>query len=459
MTSPTSDAAVGELERAIDRIWQIAERFGLDPFPVHFELVPAAVMYEFGAYGLPGRFAHWTHGRAYHQMKTMYDYGLQKIYELVINANPAYAFLLESNTVLQNKLVAAHVLGHSDCFKHNAYFGPTSRRMLDTVGADADRFRRYEFEHGPKALEQLLDAVLSIEEYVDPHAFVRPRPDEKEREAQKHEPAPSRYDDLFRLNAQPELPFAEPSEPEEDEDLLRFLIRHAPDLKDWERDVIGSVRQEALYFQPQGLTKVLNEGWAVFWHTHILRELDLTDAEYEEYAELNAGVLASSRMHLNPYFLGVKLLEDIERRWDAEHDGAGRAKVFEVRETESDVSLIRNYLTKELVEELDLYIYALRGGQWVIVEKDWEKVREHLITEVGERGRPTIVAVSPDYGGRRELHLRHLFRGVELDVSRAEKTLVQLHHLWRRPVHLETVQAGRKVFLTYDGRQHSTRTV
>src|SRR6185312_4424851 len=218
-------------------------------------------------------------------------------------------------------------------------------------------------------------------------------------------------------------------------------------LKDWERDVIGSVRQEALYFQPQGQTKVLNEGWAVFWHTRILRELDLSDAEYAAYAELNAGVLASSRMQLNPYFLGVKLLEDIERRWDKE-EGKGRAKVFEARETESDVSLIRNYLTKELVEELDLYIYALRATQWVVVAKDWENVREHLINEVSERGRPTIIAVSHDYGGRRELPLRHLFRGVELDVGRAEKTLTQLHHLWRRPVHLETVQAGRKVFLT-----------
>src|SRR5690242_18017891 len=123
---------VRELESAIDEIMTIADRMGLDPYPVHFELVPAAIMYEFGAYGLPGRFTHWTHGRAYYQMKTMYDYGLSKIYELVINSNPSYAFLLESNTPLQNKLVAAHVLAHSDCFKHNAYFAPTSRRMLDT---------------------------------------------------------------------------------------------------------------------------------------------------------------------------------------------------------------------------------------------------------------------------------------------------------------------------------------
>src|SRR5215216_5377356 len=121
------------LEKAMERIWDLAHEMGLDPFPVHFEMVPATIMYEFGAYGVPGRFSHWTHGRAYQQIKTMYDYGLSKIYELVINANPSHAFLLENNSVLQNKVVAAHVLGHSDFFKNNAYFAHTNRGMLEAV--------------------------------------------------------------------------------------------------------------------------------------------------------------------------------------------------------------------------------------------------------------------------------------------------------------------------------------
>ena len=130
MLTSTEHSAFTDLESAIGEVWEIAQRFGLDPFPVHFELVPASIMYEFGAYGLPGRFSHWTHGKAYQQIKTMYDYGLSKIYELVINSNPSYAFLLENNSVLQNKVVAAHVLGHSDFFKHNVYLGHTSREML-----------------------------------------------------------------------------------------------------------------------------------------------------------------------------------------------------------------------------------------------------------------------------------------------------------------------------------------
>src|SRR3954447_2545370 len=124
-----ADTEIERLRDAIDCAWDEARKFGLDPFPTHFELVPASIMYEFAAYGLPGRFSHRTHGRTYHQIKTMDDHGLSKIYELVINSNPAAAFLLENNSVLQNKLVIAHVLGHSDFFKHNAYFGHTNRKM------------------------------------------------------------------------------------------------------------------------------------------------------------------------------------------------------------------------------------------------------------------------------------------------------------------------------------------
>src|SRR5215218_1849627 len=102
------------LTKAIEEIWAESEKTGLDPFPIHFEIVPASIMYEIGAYGLPGRFSHWSHGKSYHQMKTMYDYGLSKIYELIINTNPAQAFLMEGNSLIQNKLVIAHVIGHSD---------------------------------------------------------------------------------------------------------------------------------------------------------------------------------------------------------------------------------------------------------------------------------------------------------------------------------------------------------
>src|SRR5687768_3877837 len=127
-----NDRDMQTLQTAMARIYELAHQFKLDPYPIHWEVVPASIMYEFGAYGLPGRFSHWTHGKAYASMKTMYDYGLSKIYELVVNTDPCYAFLMENNQPIQNKLIVAHVIGHCDFFKNNTYFRPTNRKMLET---------------------------------------------------------------------------------------------------------------------------------------------------------------------------------------------------------------------------------------------------------------------------------------------------------------------------------------
>src|SRR5687768_16761836 len=264
----TKDPYVAQLEHWIERIWEQARAFGLDPYPTHFEVVPATIMCGFGAYGLPGRFSHWTHGRAFHQMKTMYDYGLSKIYELVINTDPCYAFLMEANTPLENKLVVAHVLAQCDFFRHNAYFKRNSRQQVETASVNAERIRGYEFEHGTEAVEKFLDAFLSIEEHVDP---VEERAT-KRNEERDEEPAPreTAYDDLLALDdrgERPEAPKARkrfPNEPQRD--LLGFLQENTPHLEDWQRDVIAIVKQERLYFVPQMRTKILNEGWATLWH-------------------------------------------------------------------------------------------------------------------------------------------------------------------------------------------------
>jgi len=161
-TAATRIATPDELSDACAHIWDVSWGRGLRPFPMHYEIVPSSILYEFGAYGLPGRFSHWTHGKAYHQMKTMYDYGLSKIYELVINTNPCYAFLLDTNGFVQNKMIIAHVLAHSDYFANNAYYARTSRRMLESVSVNANRLRQYEYEYGKEAVESVLDSVLAI---------------------------------------------------------------------------------------------------------------------------------------------------------------------------------------------------------------------------------------------------------------------------------------------------------
>ena len=247
----------GLLERIIEEITACARAEGLDFFPMRYEICPAEVIYSFGAYGMPTRFSHWSFGKAYHRIKTRYDYGLDRIYEMVINTNPCYAFLLASNTPVQNKLTVAHVLAHSDFFKNNVYFSRTSREMLEIMAQSAARIREYELAYGRDRVERFLDAVLSIQEHVDPHLFTRqqplfrsqrPTPSETGVRSPRFPSAPGATSRLFS-----------PSVVEE-KDLLRFISRNGAQLAAWERDIIEVVRAETLYFWPQLTTKILNEG-------------------------------------------------------------------------------------------------------------------------------------------------------------------------------------------------------
>src|SRR5437588_3595013 len=298
------DPDVRELEDAIEPIWEIARSFGLDPYPVHFELVPPAIMYEFGSYGLPGRFSHWSHGKVYNRMKTSYDYGLSKIYELVINTNPSYAFLMEGNSLLQNRLVMAHVLGHCDFFKNNAYFARTNRHMVETASLNAERIRRYEYEHGLTTVERFLDAVLSIQEHIDPQGhFGKQTIKVQEPQERKERDPATNFDDLFKLTPTDtdklhdkqmeakETPRRVPAEPEKD--IVGFIMEHSRHLEPWQRDVIGIVREEMLYFVPQMQTKICNEGWAcATGDSLVLTERGFT--RFDEMYEAREGIQVAS---------------------------------------------------------------------------------------------------------------------------------------------------------------------
>jgi stage V sporulation protein R len=465
-----------QLRQAIDDIWGASESTGLDPFPIHFEIVPASVMYEIGAYGLPGRFSHWTHGKAFHQMKTMYDYGLSKIYELIINTNPAQAYLMEGNSLIQNKLVIAHVIGHSDFFKCNAYFQHTNRQMAETAGVTAERIRSYEFAHGQQAVEQFLDAVLSVHEHIDPNLRVIRSPRNPKGRPDKARRRGTDYDDLWLMRDKEEqtaVPVGRKIPEEPEKDILLFLLEWAPDMEDWQRDVLNIVRNEMLYFLPQMQTKIMNEGWASYFHSRILRDMDLTPEEHIEFTRLHASVLSPSPRgtSINPYYVGFKIWEDIERRWNGDlrederreyregnhgewpYRDQGREKMFEVRELENDVSFLRNYLTRHMVDELDMYLYRREGDEWIIVEKDWRKVRDSIVESMTNFGFPYLVVEDGDYHRARELYLRHCYDGRELDQNYALRTLRHLHQLWGRPVHIETIVDESPVIWTYDGEK------
>mgnify|MGYP001270435957 CR=1 FL=1 len=199
-----------------------------------------------------------------------------------------------------------------------------------------------------------------------------------------------------------------------------------------------------------------------------MREMDLSGDDFVSFATLHTGVLSPSRTSLNPYYLGYTIWQDIERRWDnpteeeikrGRQPGQGWAKVLDVRETENDVSFLRNYLTEDLVKELDLYLYRKEGDEWVIVEKDWRKVRDGIVASMTNFGNPYLVIDDADYHRNSELYIKHLYEGQEMDLSYAEKTLIYLYQIWGRPVHLETVFDEKRVLLSFDGEKNARQVL
>ncbi|MFJ8244687.1 SpoVR family protein [Peribacillus asahii] len=456
------------LEYAISEITEIAKGFGLDFYPMRYEICPSEIIYTFGAYGMPTRFSHWSFGKQFHKMKLQYDFGLSKIYELVINSNPCYAFLLDSNSLIQNKLIVAHVLAHCDFFKNNIRFQNTKRDMVESMAATADRIREYEILHGKKEVETFLDAVLAIEEHIDP-SLMRPKlswsiDDEEEEEEIKSAPTP--YDELWSLdgaNKPKKLPVKRRKKipPKPEKDIMLFIEHYSRELTDWQRDIMTMIREEMLYFWPQLETKIMNEGWASYWHQRIIREMDLSSGEAIEFAKLNAGVVQPSRTSINPYYLGLKVLEDIEERYDNPTDemkkrgvkpGSGREKLFEVREIESDISFIRNYLTKDLVMREDMYLFQKQGKDYKIVDKAWEQVRDQLVSMRVNGGFPYITVNDGDYMRNGELYLKHWYEGIELDLKYLEKVLPYIYQLWGRPVHMESIMENKTMLFSYDGK-------
>lgn len=457
------------LYNAIEEITEIATGFGLDFYPMRYEICPADIIYTFGAYGMPTRFTHWSFGKQFHKMKLQYDFGLSKIYELVINSNPCYAFLLDTNSLIQNKLIVAHVLAHCDFFKNNIRFVNTRRDMVESMTATAERIAAYEIQYGKDEVESFLDAILAIQEHIDPSIVNRKLTEEELKEAynEKEEVRKTEYDDLWGLDnsktkTQPTKIKKFPIVPEKD--VLLFIEQHSRYLEDWQRDILTMMREEMLYFWPQLETKIMNEGWASFWHQRILREMDLTTEETVEFAKLNADVVQPSRTSINPYYLGVKIFEEIEERYNNPTEkmlksgikpNSGREKIFEVREIESDTSFIRNYLTKELVQREDMYLFQKQGNDYRVTDKEYENVRDHLVSMRVNGGFPYIVVENGDYLLNGELYLIHRYENTELDVPYLENVLPHIYKLWGRIVHIETIIKGREIVFSYDGKKVS----
>lgn len=486
-----------ELSKLRDEIRGYAVEYGLDFFETVFELLDYDQLNAVASLGgFPVRYPHWRFGMEYDQLSKSYTYGLQKIYELVINNEPSYAYLMKSNNMVDQKLVMAHVYGHVDFFKNNYWFSKTNRKMIDTMANHAVRIREYMDRYGVDRVESFIDRCLSIENLIDPFLPFTPKKQAKKDNYYEQEQAqevgklkvnrsymdkfinpPDFVDDQRRkMVHQDEKNKRIPSEPQKD--VLLFLHDYAP-LETWETDVLSMIREEAYYYAPQWQTKILNEGWASFWHSRIMTTRALKDSEVIDYADHHAGTLAMQPGRINPYKIGIELLRDIEERWNKgkfgkEYDecddlvakknwdkklGQGKQKIFEVRRVCNDVTFIDEYLTPEFVERYKLYTYHFnrRTNQYEIAERDFKKIKEKMLFGLTNMGQPFIFVADGNYLNKGELLLLHKHQGVDLDHKYTRETLKNVAEIWRRPVNIETEVDGQRKLYIYANGEFSER--
>ncbi len=490
-----------DLQKTWEEIEEYAKGYGLDFFPIIFEVLDYKTLYEVAALGgFPIRYPHWRFGMEYHQLSKGYTYGLSVIYEMVINTDPSYAYLLEGNEMVTQKMVMAHVSAHVDFFKNNMWFAHTNRKMLDEMANHATRIQRLINRYGHEAVEDFIDVCLSLDNLIDYHAPYIKRPGAKtEVPIAGGEDEPPTVEGL-KVNRSYMQNYINPPEfleqqrqklieeqdkvrhfPENPQkDILLFLMNYAP-LERWQHTILEIIRDEAYYYAPQGMTKIMNEGWASYWHSRIMTERAMTDSEVISFADHHAGVVSTSPGRLNPYKLGLELLRDIEERWDKgkfgkEYEecddiqakrnwdrqlGLGRQKLFEVRQLYNDITFIDEFLTPEFIEQQMLFSFEYNSynNLYEIASREFETIKEKLLFQLTNFGQPYISVENGNHNNRGELYLKHRHEGIDLKLDYANDTMHNLHIIWTRPIHLETVIDEAPHLLTYDGNEFRKQKV
>jgi stage V sporulation protein R len=443
------------LQHYTARLEALARDQGLDYFPVQFEEVPSSFMMEVAIYGLPVRMPHWSFGVRYIYQLIQHQMGHSRLFEVVFPGNPGRAYLARNNSLQENTLVTAHVLGHADFSKNNALFRRSQEqvgyRIVEQAAAHARQIGDAVEQHGQGRVEAVLDAALALEAHVDTfHDLRRERypaylDDPRARAAGLDEPFRGRFEALpgaRELPAESRAKRRAPVPPQPERDLLWFIAHYAPELEDWERDIFLAVREESFYFYPVFACQIMNEGWASYWHARLLRDADfLPPNEYLDAIKTHSDVVRphaaseQTALSVNPYHLGFTMWEKL-----VEQHGLERA--FEIRGEEDDFGFIRNYLTQDLAEELRLFRYqAAADGSVRVIESDLGQLHEAILAPKYNFGAPSVMAQHVREDGTLELVHEHQTDGRGLDLERAERVLDYIRSMWRRPVTLETIDA------------------
>lgn len=425
-----SDWNIKDLEEWDDKIIELAKTHNLDWFPISYEICDYYAMIGNMAYhGMPLHYRHWSYGKSFERTHQMYNLGAEGLpYELIINSDPSIAYLMRENPFYLQLLIMCHCVGHSDFFKNNLTFANTGpENVIQRFKNAKKRIDSYieDPSIGIEKVERILDAAHALSLHIPPNCkeyvpHKKRRKDLIKRIKSGDESVKKRNPDQFPID--------------EEIDLLSFISEMSINLEDWERDLIDIVRAESSYFMPQIRTKIMNEGWASFWHYRLMNDLDLPQKYHIPFLKSHNQVVTPHLGRINPYHLGFHLFNKIEERY-------GLEECFIAREVCHDESFLRQYLTEEDCFELNLFSYSLYKRDYVINEisdgEGWKEIKSSLIKQIGSNSIPKIIVkeVKPN----NVLRIHHEHDGRDLELGYAEKVVDYISTLWGGVVRLDTV--------------------
>lgn len=457
------------LKRIGDACDEIAvNELRLDMFPNQIEIISSEQMLEaYTSIGMPVMYSHWSFGKHYLREAETYRRGKSGLaYELVINSDPCINYFMEENTSLMQTLVYAHAsCGHNHFFKNNYLFKEWTSPdgIVDFLVFARDYVQECSDLYGPETVEQVLNAAhalmsYGVDRYRRPQKLNATKEKERMRERLKRQQADENvlWGTLptgHRTGASPITEkFARiPAEPQEN--IMYFLEKQAPNLAQWERELIRIVRKLAQYFFPQGQTKVMNEGFASSVHYYIIHRLwekgMLSDGNMLEFYASHSAVLyqpeyTSPRYSgYNPYALGFDIFQDIKIKAIARGDDWVDAWKDAV-ENYRDESAIRQFLSPEIIRKwrmMEIDNYETRDFMEVTAIQDddhYNRIRETLADEhTIDAKKPMIEVINSNAYGDRTLELLYTpYRGSSLHKKQAEDTLHYIEKLWQYPVEL-----------------------
>lgn len=469
------------IENRIREIYK--EKFNFDVPEIFFDIIPDQKMLEIMAYRNPCNISSWKYGRDYERMKTIHDHVSSNLpYEVVIFSDPYRAYLMKSNNLAVHILTIAHVYGHVIFMENNKTFRNTRKDLSNILLGAQKRFIEYESIYGIDEVEKVIDAGHALQMHSSP--FDTETEEEKRKRIYEHKKknshaGRSEFGDILKededkktvednyYNTQLLKAISKLNPVEPTSDILRFIIDNSKNLENWQKDILEILRIEGQYYWPIIRTKYINEGWSCFLHEKILdilfKENLLNDVEHGQYNYSNSLVKAQHRLHMNPYLVGSELWKSIEDRWNKgkfgpEYDNCtnmeekknwnknlnlGWEKCIEIMRSYNDWFFIQDFLTEELIEDLEMYLYVVQENpiseDYRITDHKPKDIKNLIVKTFATSGIPRIEITNGNYQNRGYLYLKHSYDGLVLDKKNAEETLKHITYLWGNDVFLETV--------------------